>query len=249
MTSDRHWLLLRGWSRQAAHWGPFLTHFKKEFPTSEVLTLDLPGIGSASDEDPPLSIHDTMLSVRQRFLSPSRKKVCLLGHSLGGMLTLDWLAHYPDEVERVVLINTSAGGIMPLQQRLRPMALYKIGRAIFSASDKQREEAILQLASRDASKQSAVLQLWLQLAKERPTHYLTALKQLVAAFRFHLPDIKSTVPILLLASYGDELVDPKSSEILVTKWPAASLHIHPWSGHEITLDAPDWVTDRIKAWL
>jgi hypothetical protein len=44
------------------------------------------------------------------------------------------------------------------------------------------------------------------------------------------------------------MVDVACTLAIQKKW-GGSLAIHPSAGHDITLDEPRWVADRLKEWL
>jgi len=53
--------------------------------------------------------------------------------------------------------------------------------------------------------------------------------------------------LLLLAGVGDELVDPVCSRRLAEQW-GVELRLHPSAGHDLPLDAADWVIAQVAAW-
>jgi pimeloyl-ACP methyl ester carboxylesterase len=56
------------------------------------------------------------------------------------------------------------------------------------------------------------------------------------------------VPLPILSSAGDRLVDPGCSRRLAESWRAAH-HVHPDAGHDLPLDDGAWVAERIATWL
>ncbi|MEI6473549.1 MAG: hypothetical protein WCO20_12995, partial [Holophagaceae bacterium] len=65
--------------------------------------------------------------------------------------------------------------------------------------------------------------------------------------RYKAP-LKAPVPTLLLLGAGDRLVDPQCSRKIAARWGCA-LAVHPWAGHDLTLDDTPWVADRVRDWL
>jgi pimeloyl-ACP methyl ester carboxylesterase len=53
------------------------------------------------------------------------------------------------------------------------------------------------------------------------------------------------VPLLLLASRGDALVDPRCSLAIAQRW-ACEIAMHPWAGHDLPLDDADWVVQQVR---
>jgi pimeloyl-ACP methyl ester carboxylesterase len=73
-------------------------------------------------------------------------------------------------------------------------------------------------------------------------------RQLVAAVRYRAdPDLP--VPLLVLASQNDRMVDPSASRAIAYRVPGATLKEHPSAGHDLPLDDPQWVLEQIAAWM
>jgi pimeloyl-ACP methyl ester carboxylesterase len=75
-----------------------------------------------------------------------------------------------------------------------------------------------------------------------------ALRQLWAAARFSTPRAAPQLPLLVLASAADGLVDPRCSQRLAQAW-GAPMRTHPTAGHDLPLDAGAWVACEVAAWL
>jgi pimeloyl-ACP methyl ester carboxylesterase len=74
------------------------------------------------------------------------------------------------------------------------------------------------------------------------------LRQLVAAALYRAPDARPPVPILVLASRGDRLVDAACSVNLARRWNAP-IALHPTAGHDLTFDEGPWVASQVQQWL
>jgi pimeloyl-ACP methyl ester carboxylesterase len=107
------WVLLRGLTREARHWGDFADQLARALPgsaqeTIQVLALDLPGNGVFHKEASPTSVTAMADFARAQLLArglPPPYRIVAM--SLGGMVAADWALRHPDEVDRLVLINTS----------------------------------------------------------------------------------------------------------------------------------------------
>jgi hypothetical protein len=54
--------------------------------------------------------------------------------------------------------------------------------------------------------------------------------------------------VLVLSSQGDRLVNPRCSARLASAWQAPHQQ-HPWAGHDLPHDDPDWLCQRLALWL
>jgi pimeloyl-ACP methyl ester carboxylesterase len=235
-------VLLRGLGRSKEHWGPFLDRFRAAF--SPVLAPDLPGAGVRHGVASPASVGEVLASVRAELGGGGPR--WLVGLSLGGMVVDAWTRAHPGEVAGAVLINTSVGGLARPWQRVRPAAARQILVAIATTDPLARERRIYHLTSNRPERTAITVPGWAALAQRQPVSRANVLRQLLAAAR-HRAGPPSPAPTLILASTQDRLVDPACSRALAAHL-GAPLQEHPTAGHDLPLDEPDWVVDRIREW-
>jgi len=259
------WVLLRGLTREAAHWGDFPARLAAALPAgARVITLDLPGNGALRDRPSPARVEDMAKACRAELRSlQAPAPINLVAMSLGAMVAVAWASRHPQEIGRAVLINTSLRPFSPPHQRLRPanwprlIGLLRPGVApreveatilrMTSARDGGAEPlpaAAQALAPRSQAERDALLDHWTAIRRERPVAPADALRQLLAAARYRAPLAAPAVPLLLLVGARDVLVDPRCSRRLAAAW-GVELREHPAAGHDLPLDAPDWVARQI----
>jgi pimeloyl-ACP methyl ester carboxylesterase len=245
------WVFLRGLTREARHWGDFPNRFRAAFNGEavemEILTPDLPGNGRLHALSSPLSVAEMMESCRKQLRDQGKAPPYhLLALSLGGMVAVAWALRYPEECSAAVLMSTSLRPYSPFFDRLRPRGWPALFRLI-PARGLARERVILQLTSARAAELQTVLPNWVAYARECPVSRIGALRQLVAAARFKVQE-KPLVPLLFLAGAGDRMVHPDCSRRLARAWNA-DFSLHPDAGHDLPLDAGDWVAQTVQNWL
>ena len=244
------WVLLRGLTRESGHWGRFPEQLRACLPGDQVLMLDLPGSGRWHASPCPARIEALVDDCRRQLDALAvRPPVYLLALSLGAMVAVDWAHHWPGELAGCVLINTSLRPISPFYLRLRPAnypALASL--ALAPRAAREREAAILRLTSARHGELAAVLDDWVAIREARPVSAGNALRQLWAAARYRAPPCPPQVPMLLLTSAGDTLVDPRCSQRLARVWglPIAE---HPSAGHDLPLDDGPWLAGQIARWV
>lgn len=243
------WILLRGWAREARHWGDFIPALEAAVVPNGVRTLDLPGTGRLRSQRSPLTVPGIVERCRQVLAKLDvRPPYKLLGQSLGGMVAIDWAARHVGEVERCVLLNTSARPFCAFHERLQLGRWATLLRILLTRDAEAREGAILALVSADAGRRAEARALWKRYAEDAPLGLGNVLRQLIAAACYRAPERPPGVPVLLLASRGDRLVDPRCSENLAGRWNVP-LRVHPAAGHDLALDAGAWVADQVAGWL
>ncbi|GAA0699744.1 hypothetical protein GCM10009104_30730 [Marinobacterium maritimum] len=234
------WILLRGLVREARHWGDFPLRLADRVGAS-VHCHDLPGNGIHHARRSPLSI-GAMLDQLHEEIS-LEGPVYLLGLSMGGLVVAEWASRYPDKVAGLVLINSSSAALSPPWQRMRPGALPGVLKALCLPSA-QREEVLYRLTCVRQDDLRPTLSRWVDYAREYPVSRGNFLRQLCAAVRYRVPAAISHSPVLILSGRGDRLVDPRCSRALARHWQCRA-HEHPWAGHDLPHDDPDWLLERL----
>lgn len=246
----RTWIFLRGLTREAAHWGAFPAVFQRALPEDRIVMVDLPGNGQRHQEQSPSTVAGMVAACRaERSRQGIQTPVHLLAMSLGAMVAAQWAHTAPAEVAACVLINTSVRPFSPLHHRLQPHNYGALLRLVMARSSPEAaERTVLRLTSRRDGPQDALITDWVQARTQRPVSPRNALRQLLAAARYRAPIHAPPAPLLLLTSTQDRLVDSRCSEALARAWHG-TLETHPWAGHDLPLDDPDWVADRVRGWL
>lgn len=236
---SKNWVLLRGLIRDQRHWGAFLPMFRKAFVNDRVITIDFPGVGSRYNETSPWSIGELAEDVRRQAHSQCDPPYSLLTISLGGMVALEWMARSPSDISKFIVINVSDNS-SPFYHRFRPSALRVAARAALSRDPKVKESRILSFISNSVENANAVTEEWAGYASETPLQLRTAAAQLWAASRFQAP-LQIEPPGFFFVGLGDRMVDPSCS-FRVSERLKRPILTHPWGGHDLTLDDPNWVT-------
>ena len=243
------WVLLRGLTREARHWGGFAAQLAADIGHDTVTALDLPGNGDFYQQTSPTSVSAMVLFARRQLLAQGIKPPYkLLAMSLGGMVATRWAQHYPMEVARLVLVNTSMRPFSSITERLRPANWAKLGLLAARWQDGDYAESTIHgLTCNLKSQQGEDLALWRQIRKVAPVSNSNALRQFWAAARFSCASSAPRCPVLILSSSADRLVNPVCSTQLAHTWQAAH-HSHLWAGHDLPHDDGQWVCRHISVW-
>lgn len=241
----RSWIFLRGLGRNSDHWGPFVDVFKKQFPHDDVELLDLRGNGTLAHSPSYLNIRDNVRDLRSRSLFVREgREINLLSISLGAMVAVEWAREYGDDVDELVLINTSERGTSKFWQRLQPKKYPRLLKILVSGkTSTDIEYEILKITTHLADKQK-----WSQVFGQSPSTSRTNFtKQILAASLYEFPRHKPKTDVLILNSAKDELVSPVCSKNIADLWHL-KIHTNQTAGHDLPLDAPDWICQQITSW-
>ena len=259
-------ILLRGLGRESAHWGDFpeqlkrhlneqlKTHVECDKQEINIYSIDLPSCGEFHQQAACKTIAQMTEHARDTFNrkkntpphpSKTAQKTLLIGLSMGGMVALDWSQRHPQEITYVVLINSSLG-THPLHWRIKSRA-WPIAFAALIAPLKWREFWMLKLVSNDKKNQREQLKNWLYIQQQRPVSRSHFMQLLIAAARFKA--LKTSIKNgLIITSQQDQLVSSRCSHAMAAhyQWPLLQ---HPSAGHDLPMDAPEWLCEHLSAWL
>jgi pimeloyl-ACP methyl ester carboxylesterase len=242
------WVLMRGLTRESAHWGDFPARLAAAMPDARIVLVDLPGAGVLRQQRCPLSVAAMVDACREQLRAAQVAGPChLLGLSMGGMVATAWAMAHPAEVAACVLVNTSMRPFSPPQQRLRWQLLPQLLGLLTTRDGQRIERTILRLTSAHHERHADVVGAWCSIRASRPVTAINAARQLLAAARFRGPQRAPAMPVLVVCSAGDGLVDPACSQRIAAAWQRG-LRQHPDAGHDLPLDAGDWLADCIAQW-
>ena len=243
------WILLRGLSREARHWGRFAADFAAGVAPCKVSALDLPGNGEFYAQTSPTSVAAMVEFARAQLqVKGIKPPYQLLAMSLGGMVATDWAHRYPGDISGLVLVNTSMRPAR-MTERLRPANWPKLGLLAARWPDADHAENLIHhLTCNNTRQRVQDLAQWRQIRKTAPVSSANVLRQLLAAARFGGVSAAPRCPVLVLSSGADRLVNPVCSTQLAQAWQAVHLS-HPSAGHDLPHDDGPWVCERVSGWL
>jgi len=243
------WLLFRGLSREAEHWGDFPLQLQAIFPQAPIYVMDFPGVGRYFQQVSPDSIDEIMRQTREQLLALKIAwPVNILALSMGAMVAWQWMLMFPNEISRAILVNTSFANVSPFYQRLRWQSYKQFSGLLLEKDVYHRELAIIRLICNNRQNDAKLAEIWSDIQKQRPVTYSNFFKQIKAAASFK-PDLTKPVqPLLLLNSQGDRLVSPDCSINISHKY-CIELITHPWAGHDLVIDDSEWLLNQLKQWI
>lgn len=244
----KHWIFLRGLSREQAHWGDFIQRCEAELGWC-CHAIDLPGFGSEHQRPSPLTIADIRRDVQQRLpqdIIASGQAFGVVALSLGGMVALDWLAAAPKDIAKAIFISSSSADC-GLFKRIKPSAIPTTARALLATSHPSQERAILKMVSNNKAQHAELLDQWCRIRALRPASKRNVLRQLIAASTFKSPPATSIYNAKghFISSRADRMVSYQCSEYLAKKYHCW-LTLHNTAGHDLPIDDAAWLIGVFK---
>jgi pimeloyl-ACP methyl ester carboxylesterase len=158
------------------------------------------------------------------------------------MMALQWADLFPNELASIILINTSDGRLSSPHERLNLKNYRKILKALRHMRDPISFELnLIEMIAQNLKNKEEVAKTF---AKATPTTLANLTRQLMAASTFRLPKKRPDVPALILAGREDAFVNPVCTKRIAKEFDLP-VEWHPTAGHDIPLENPDWVNEKI----
>jgi len=186
--------------------------------TNNVVSLELPGHGRSSGKGGSTIEYYTDL-IRQFFDVMELDNIVIVGHSMGGVVSLDFSFKYPERVKALVLIATSAKFDIPTQKL---MELKNDMESIFGSLDKAKEKM------KDIDERLVTNDMMVLLGD------VMAIKKYDGTS--HLSEL--TMPTLVIGGADDVLAPVAYSEQLHGSIKNSELKIIENAGHMVMVEAP-----------
>lgn len=218
-----------------------------------VIAFDLPGFGHSSQGNHPYT-PDRYVRVLDDVIAETAgdTPVHLLGHSLGGAITLRYAGAHPERVERLLLSNVA--GILhhsAYAEYLVAFATHSLtGGRIASAGpvDWLSGEVIRAITRRVPDPTMVVESAMLRNTALRGN------PRVIAGFALALTDYSDTLgqmqaPTSILWGRDDRIAPLRVGQVLADALPAAELSVFDDTGHAPMLERPDAFNEALRARL
>lgn len=252
-------LLIHGWSSSWYAMSPLLPQFSRRF---YCLAVDLPGFGESPKSSEPASMeaYADLLAGLIEQVSPGRPAV-LVGHSMGGMISLTLALRHRHLVERLILLCPTISGHLSLFMNLfiSPVVVLEWV-PLLDALGGLLDPYVVGITDRlmrpaSFSDRSGVkLEDYERLREDarRPgqgpirAECFWAMRRGDLRGKLHRV---TDVPSLVIWGMEDNTVPLRDASALADEWPDADLRILPRVSHWPQFEAPEITQRYIKAFL
>lgn len=250
-------LLIHGWSSSWFAMSPLLPALARRY---RCLAVDLPGYGESPrfPQRTTIPMYADLLAGLLR--ETTEKPAVLIGHSMGGMISLHLTLRHPDLVERLVLLCPTISGHLSryINMFISPITMlerfFLIGKVV--ALLEPQVMGLTDMLMRPASfaERTGIT--------ERDYHRIRADvrrpgqgKVRAECFRaMREGDLRGKFgeinkPALIIWGMEDNTVPLRDASVIADEWPNADLRILPKAGHWPQFETPDLTQRYINAFL
>jgi pimeloyl-ACP methyl ester carboxylesterase len=246
-------LLIHGWSSSWYAMSPLLPWLHKRF---HCLAVDLPGYGESPPGPKRAAIAGYADLLADLVREVTDRPVLLVGHSMGGMISLTLTLRHPDLVERMVLLCPTISGQLSLFINLfiSPVTIlerFRLADWLVSLLEPQMVGVTDRLMRPSFAANSEVSEAdYLQLRRDarRPGQGRVRAECFWAMRDGNLQGQLGQIeaPALVIWGMEDDTVPLRDASILAEEWPDADLRIVPRASHWPQFETPQ-VTQRYIA--
>ncbi|BAJ62711.1 MULTISPECIES: alpha/beta fold hydrolase [Anaerolinea] len=236
-------ILLHGWLGSWGLWQETMTFLGQYYRT---YALDFWGFGESGTKRNTYNVQDFISLVAQFMDQMGILSAPLIGHSMGGTVSLSVAIQYPHLAQKVVVIGSPIAGsslALPLKfAGYRPIAwllftFFPLFRAAMRIASPTicKDPRFPDMMDRDLS-QTTLESFLISIATLRRTDLRPRLHQI-------------RVPVMGMYGDRDNIVHPRQWEPLKKGVPHARIERFPKAGHFIMLDEPKECMSKIKDFL
>ena len=217
-----------------------------------VLAFDLPGFGRSDGGNKLYSPENYVAFMKSLINRLAKVPIHLIGHSMGGAISLRYAASHPDDVDRLVLIDAS--GI--LHRHAYSRHLVQTGIRKIPSFHPLQEGRLRQFAGTILERISGKpipddLILYSALTREK---ILQGDPAKIAAFSLAVDDISPIIsnvrtPALIIWGEKDDIAPVRTGKMLAALIPDSELRILGGIGHSPIKESPDQVKELILGHL
>jgi len=239
-----HLVLIEGLGVATWIWERQIPELSKDFT---VLAYDNRGVGKSSKPAGPYTIRMMADDLAGLLDSLKIARAHILGISMGGFIAQDFALRYPQRVDRLVLVSTSAGG--PDHVPMAPEVLAQV--LATEGEPRALTRRKLALAYSESFMQSEAVEHLIDLRLQDPQPPAAYLAQATAGATFNLSDQVHRIqaPCLILAATGDRLVPVANAYQLAKKIPNSRLKIFEGFGHQFFVEDAAAFNREVKQFL
>jgi len=225
-------IFLHGWLGSWGLWQETMSAIGK---TNRAYALDFWGFGDSNDKLTSYNVQDFVDLIRQFMDQLGIQKAPLVGHSMGGTVSLMTAINDPDRIQKVVVIGSPIeGNSLSLPLRLAGKRIVAVLLFRYFGLFRKSLKIVSPLICKDPHFPEIIDH---DLSRTNLESFLNSIRSLNQVdLRSDLEKIK--IPVLGMYGKRDNIVSPAQHKPLKTGIPHAQIKIFSESGHFIMLEEP-----------
>ena len=236
-------IFLHGW---LGSWGLWQKTMEYLGQTNRTYALDFWGFGESADKLTTYKVQDFVELIGQFMDQLGLQKAPLVGHSMGGTVSLMSSNRFQDRIEKVVVIGSPiVGSSLSLPLKLAGNRIVAQQLFLHFGSFRKLLRSFSPMICKHPDFPEIIDR---DLSRTNLESFLNSIRSLKAVdLRDDLKNIQ--LPILGLYGKRDNIVSPAQNRLLKQIIPHSEIEIFPTSGHFIMLEEPELCMGRIQKFI
>ena len=244
-------LLIMGFGMSGARWAPMMVSL---FPGFQCIYFDNRGTGLSDKPEGPYTIGDMAEDASALLRGIGIERAPVYGISMGGMIAQELALRHPDQVAKLVLGCTTAGGPDAVRGSDEALQALLAASKLKATDPDAGIEALMPLlftpefiVANPEMKQ--LMRLGMQLGPPTPPETADKLLGGLIAFNAHDRLHEIACPVMIIHGDRDIIVPPANAALIKRRIPHAELFMIPDAGHGYAASDPAGIHQRITDWL
>ncbi|MCK5625348.1 alpha/beta hydrolase [Candidatus Bathyarchaeota archaeon] len=233
-------IFIHGWISSSEFWR---NQVKKLKDKRRIIVLDLRGHGRSDKPHEEYSIKKFSEDLNSFMNKQGIVKSILVGHSMGGMITLQFTLDHQEKVEKLILIDTVAKAVFSIRRKM----LFIFSQIAFSVAYESFMRYYLTRIYRK-NYPKVILEKTLEKVLKNPKYVVKSCYSAVKRFNVSQELANITVPTCII--HGSESFIPLSqAKYLEKKIPNTYLMVIEGAGHATPRETPKKVNEAIEKFI
>lgn len=249
-------ILIPGLASSGEVWDETVAQLSKNF---ECHVLTLPGFGTNPKVEMPEGFLSAMESLITKYINGQTEKVTLIGHSLGGFLSLRLSRSIPDKINRAIIVDSypfysAAFNPAATEENMVAMGSQMKELMIAQSPEQFRAQQEISMPVMTTNQEKLPTAVNWSLESDRETTAQALFELMTTDYRDELAEVST--PILVLGAwhsgkaYGltEESVK-KNFETQYQRAKNVQIEMAPTAHHFIMWDNPEWFMEKVTAFI
>lgn len=249
-------IMIHGWASSWYAMSPLISLLSQQY---RCYAVDLPGYGASAQLGERVTIARYTRMVAGLIEQVSTKPVALIGHSMGGMISLQLTLTEAEMVDRMVLICPTISGhlSLPVNLTLAPFAalerfpvtswLISVIEPLVNITDGLLRPVLFAADSKISPEDYESIRADVRRSGQGRVRAECFWAMRANDLRGWFGQIDK--PALVIWGMEDNTVPLRDASVVAREWPAADLRVIPNAGHWPQFETPDVVRNYVKGFL
>jgi len=234
-------IFIHGWAASHRFWKHQVPFFAQ---SNQVISYDLRGHGDSGKPETGYQITDHLHDLEKLLTENRLSKLVLIGHSLGGMIALQYALEHPLTPRALVLVGTSPHPVASRKRSIQFSFLQLLIRMSRKRAANFTERALF------APNVRPELVEWVNKESMRtPTHVILEILKSVKSFNIVSQLSEIQAPTLIVYSEFETAVESQALNQMQELIPKAKLQMISGAGHNCMLEQPSQFNSVLDGFL